>query len=163
MLSSITKWATDAYTSWTTGTSSGKNFTGFLADPMGSALNYAKGRATDYLKSKVQDRFKISEKMGISGDVPYQQVSASQAGSSVPEYSKFTSQVAQAPGMRNQAIRNAYDNLYNSPELKVRNVGLTVEYTRPNIRATDSTIALGSSNVGRQKIKTTTKSALTRT
>ena len=163
MLSSITKWATDAYTDWTTGTSSGKSFTGFLADPMGSALNFAKGKATEYMKSKVSERFKISEKMGISGDVPYQQVSASQAGSSVPEYSKFTSQKAQAPGMRNGVIRNAYDNLYNSPELKVRNVGLTVEYTRPNIRATDATIALGSSNVGRQKIKTTTKSALTRT
>ena len=163
MLSSITNWAKTAYTNWSTGTSAGQSFTGFLADPLGSAVNYAKGRAADYLKSTVEERFNISKKMGIDGDVPYQQVSASQAGSSVPEYSKFTSQEAQAPGMRNEIIRNAYDNLYNSPELKVRNVGLTVEYTRPNIRATDSTIALGSSNVGRQKIKTKTKSALTRT
>lgn len=163
MLSQITKWASDAYTSWTTTSDTGRNFAGFLADPVGSISSRVADKATSYLKSKVEDRFKISQKMGISGDVSYQQVSASQAGSSVPEYSKFTSQEAQVPGMRNGVIRNAYDNLYNSPELKVRNVGLTVEYTRPNIRATDSTIALGSSNVGRQKVKTTTKSALTRT
>lgn len=163
MLSRITKWAGDAYTDWVTTTSSGKSFTGFLTDPMGATLNFAKDRATDYLKSKVEDRFNLSEKMGISGDVPYGQVSAGKASSRVPDYGKFTSQQARVPGMRNQTIRNSFDNLYNSPELKVRNVQLAVEYTRPNIRATDSTIALGSSNVGRQKINTTTKSALKRT
>lgn len=163
MLNAITNWVGNAYTNWTTSSSSGRSFAGFLSDPTGAVLNYAKGKAADYLKSTVEQRFNISEKMGISGDVPYSQVSASKASSRVPDYGKFTSQEAQAPGMRNQIIRNAYDNLYNSPELKVRNVGLTVEYTRPNIRATDATIALGSSNVGRQKIKTTTKSALTRT
>jgi len=166
VLSAISNWATTAYTNWSTGTKSGRNFAGFLADPVGSlaarGLDYAKGRATDYIKSKIEDKFNLQEKTGTTGLPQMQMTSAARAQSGAAEYNTFNSKLAQAPGMRVEKIRNAFDRLYNVPELKVPNVQLTVDYTRPNIAMASPTITPGSSTVSRQLVKSTAKSALSR-
>lgn len=163
MLSSITKWASNAYTNWTTGTSSGQNFVGFLADPMQSVTNFMGRKAVDWAKQSLTERMARYDQQDPS-QAQMKYTSASSARTSTRDYGTFTSQQAQVPGMRVPQIRNAFDNLYNnSDQLRVPNVRLTVEYTRPNITASSGTISLGTSQVSKQKIKTTTKSALSRT
>ena len=163
MLSSITKWATDAYTDWTKTSSSGQNFAGFLSDPLGSVTNFMGKKAVDWAKQSLSERMARYDQ-NAPGQPQVKYTSAGAASSSVPSYGKFTSQQAQVPGMRVPQIRNAFDNLYNNSDLlKVPNVRLTVEYTRPNLKASGGTLSLGSSNISKQKVKTTTKSALSRT
>lgn len=161
-LSSIGSWAKSAATSF----SKKSGLSGFLADPVGSVTDYVTSKAVDYAKQQAQTAImggsRLTGTISDQFNPQMQQVSASSARSGVPSYSNFRAGAAQIPGMRVDRIRNAYDALYNSQNLKVPNVRLAVEYTSPNIRGSSGTIALGTSDVSRQKVKTTTKSALTR-
>lgn len=150
-LSSIGNWASKAYTTFTTTTDTGKSFAGFLADPVGAVLDFAKEKAIDYGKQTLAERFgSYDERMDTGVNVKY--TSAESARSSTPSYGTFQSGTAQIPGMRNSKVSTAFDNLYNSPDLKSENVRLTVQYTRPNINPSSGTIKLGSSSVPRQRI-----------
>lgn len=150
-LTSIGNWAKSAYTNFTTTTKAGKNFAGFLADPLGSVTRFAATKAVDWAKQSISERFaSYDERMDSGVDMKY--TSAGSARSSTPSYGTFQSGTAQIPGMRNPVVSTAFDNLYNSPDLKSENVRLTVQYTRPNINPSSGTINLGSSSVPRQRI-----------
>lgn len=152
-LSSIGNWATNAYTKFTTQTKAGRNFAGFLSDPLSAVTNYAATKALEYTKQSISERFaNYDERMNTGVNVKY--TSAGSARSSTPSYGTFQSGTAQIPGMRNSKVATAFDKLYNAPELKSENVRLTVQYTRPNINPSSGTITLGSSSVPRQRIAT---------
>lgn len=152
-LSSIGNWASRAYTNFTTTTDTGKSFAGFLADPVGAVLDFAKEKAIDYGKQTIAERFgSYDERMNTGVNVQY--TSAGSARSGTPSYGTFQSGTAKIPGMRNPAVATAFDKLYNAPELKSENVRLTVQYTRPNISPSSGTISLGTSSVPRQRIST---------
>lgn len=156
---------------WVEGTASSfsrkSGLSGFLADPAGAVSDYLTDKAVDYVKGKATSAIMGGRQVvgGMSSQFNPQidYVSAGQARSGVPSYGKFTSGQANIPGMKVQRVRNAYDNLYNSPHLKSPNIELTIAYTRPNIPGSSGTIALGSAKVSRQKISgVSTKSALSR-
>jgi hypothetical protein len=152
-LSSIGNWASNAYTRFTTKTSAGRNFAGFLADPLGAVTNYAVTKAADFAKQSISQRFaSYDERMDTGVDIKY--TSAESARSGTPSYGTFQAGTSQIPGMRNSKVATAFDKLYNAPELKSENVRVTVQYTRPNINPSSGTITLGSSSVPRQKIAT---------
>lgn len=156
---------------WVTGTASTfsqkSGMSGFLADPAGAVSDYLTDKAVDYVKGKATSAIMGGKQVvgGVSSQFNPQidYVSANQARSGVPSYSKFTSGRANVPGMSVQRIRNAYDNLYNSPHVKPPNIELAIAYTRANIKGSSGTVSLGSANVSRQKISgMSTKSALSR-
>lgn len=157
MFGTIKKWVSNVASSF----SEKSGLSGFLADPVGSATDYLTDQAVSYAKQKLLPG---GSETPISDSIPMpsiQYASARQAQSSVG--STFSAGKVGAPGMNVDRVRSAYDNLYrNSGSLRVPNVRLTVQYTSANIRGSSGTIPLGTSSVGRQKIKTTTKSALTR-
>lgn len=154
---SIKTWAGNAASSF----SQKSGLSGFLMDPVGSVTDYLTDQAVSYAKQKLLPG---GSQTPISDSIPMPSagyVSASKAQSGVA--GSFSAGKVGVPGMNVDRVRSAYDNLYsNTGSLRVPNVRLTVEYTTPNIRGSSGTIPLGTSDVGRQKIKTTTKSALTR-
>ena len=139
-LSSISNWASNAYTRFTK-TSAGQNFTGFLSDPLSAVTNFAAKKAADWKKQSISERFSsFDERMDTGVNIKY--TSAGSARSGTPSYGTFQAGQAQIPGMRNSAVATAFDRLYNAPELKSENVRLTVEYTRPNIKPASGTISV---------------------
>lgn len=157
MFDSIKRWVGNAASSF----SQKSGLSGFLADPVGSVTDYLTDQAVSYAKQKLLPG---GSQTPISDAIPMPQVGYVRAGNAQSGVqSSFDATRVGVPGMNVDRIRTAYDNLYGRSEsLRVPNVRLTVQYTSPNIRGSSGTIPLGGSNVSRQKIKTTTKSALTR-
>lgn len=160
-IGSIGTWAQKAYTTFQS-SDRGKGLASFLNDPFAKVTNYLTDRAFDYGKRTLLENMnRYNEDDPSQAQIQY--TSAGKARTGTQKYGRFESGKINVPGMRNPAVSRAFKNLYNSPSLRVSNVDLTIQATRPNILPSKSTIGLGSSNVPRQKLaKKSVKTALKR-